>query len=72
MRLPRPYELLGDEHAHWWALHMNHAWDNRYVPKLEEVRPFTDDRTAIDLLSERVNRSSRAEFHERFGRGLGW
>jgi len=72
MRLPRPHNLLADEHAHWWALQMNHGWDNRYVPETAGVRPFTDDRTVIDLLSERVNRAGREQFHERFGRGLGW
>jgi spermidine synthase len=64
--LPRPYDLLADEHEHWWALQMNHAWDNRYEPEAAGALVLTDDKNPVDLWSERINLLSRVDFHEYF------
>lgn len=61
--LPRPYDLLDQEQEHWWALQMNHGWDNRYEPDTSRATILTDDRNPVDLWSERINLLSRADVH---------
>ena len=72
-KLQRPYTLLEFPHEHWWAVQMNHAWDNRFSPDLEGAVVFTDDRNPCDLWSERVNRAARGNLHEYFRKSaVGW
>jgi spermidine synthase len=50
----------------------NHAWDNRFVPEMAGAPVLTDDKSPVDLWSERINRAARAELHSSFLAGVGW
>lgn len=75
MRLDHPRNFLHDPYLHWSVVQQNHAWDNRFDPAVrfadrwERTALFTDDRSAVDLLSERVNREARKRLHAEPGLG---
>ena len=50
-----------------------HAWDNAYEPKTDGAPILTDDRTPVDLWSERINWVARKDLHEYFAKdGTSW
>jgi len=72
--LGRPEDFLNDKYMYWYNLHMNHAWDNRFVPeKDDETKIFTDDLNPVDLMNERIKLKLRERLHAYFGKGgLNW
>ena len=65
--LPRPEENLEDPYAHWLAVQMNHAWDNRFHPETTGAPVLTDDRNPIELWYGAVHVASRADLIAVFG-----
>jgi predicted membrane-bound spermidine synthase len=65
-RLTRPLTVLDRPLEHWWALQENHAWDNRFVPDAAGAAPVTDDRNALDLRGEAINREVREDLRSYF------
>lgn len=71
--LPRPRDHLGEEHSHFWAVELTHAWDNRFEPDAAGALLLTDDRNPVDLWSESINLQARAVLHRYFDdQGGGW
>lgn len=72
-RLERPYAYLPQPYLHWCSIQKNHAWNNRFEPPIDGVRPFTDDLNPVDLLAETVNVAARKSLHESESlRGVSW
>lgn len=65
-RLERPFRVLDRPLEHWWTLQENHAWDNRFTPDAAGVAPVTDDRNALDLRGEAINREVREDLRAYF------
>lgn len=73
--LDRPGEHEQDRYRHWYDLQLNHAWDNRFVPKIDDINTptLTDDLNPIELWAESINLVARRNLHEYLGRrGLDW
>jgi hypothetical protein len=73
--LESPADHLRDPYLHWHSSQLNHAWDNRFVPKLDDVNTpvLTDDLNPIELWAERINLAARRHLHEYLRqRGLHW
>ena len=49
------------------AYNLNHAWDNRFEPSLDDAVILSDDRNPVALWSDGVNRTARRQMHEYFG-----
>jgi spermidine synthase len=59
--------LTGDMEYHWKVVQQNHSWDNRFEPGITWGLVLTDDRSPVELWSERVNFEARRDLHEFFG-----
>ncbi len=72
--LKRPKNYLHDRYMHWYILQVNHAWDNRFVPDINNKSLIiTDELNYIDVMAERINYEARKDFHAYYGRdGLSW
>ena len=72
-RLGRPFDFLPDADLHWAVVQRNHAWNNRFAPEPHLGDVFTDDRNAVDVMSERVNLVARRAIHRNAGlEAAGW
>lgn len=50
-----------------------HAWDNRFVPEIEDACILTDELSPVDVWAERINLVARKELHQVFKeRGISW
>ncbi|HEX7880680.1 MAG TPA: fused MFS/spermidine synthase, partial [Candidatus Eisenbacteria bacterium] len=68
-----PKDFVPDTYRHFAVLQELHAWDNAYEPKTEGAPIMTDDRTPVDLWSERINWVARKDLHEYFAKdGTSW
>ena len=70
-----PAELARDPYLRWHSSQLNHAWDNRFVPKIDGVNTsvLTDDLNPSELRAERINLAARRHLHEYLSRrGLHW
>jgi spermidine synthase len=63
-RLERPFDHLAEPYMHWCAVQRNHAWNNRFVPEVEDAVLFTDDRNQVDIMAERINLAARRALHD--------
>jgi spermidine synthase len=71
--LGNPYDYLPEPYMHWAVVQRIHAWDNRFVPKTAGAHVMTDDLNPVDLWAEGINRASRKDLHELFGKnGMDW
>jgi spermidine synthase len=66
-QLPDPTEFFQNPEALWVVQQQLHAWLNRYDPQRAGGAVLTDDRTALDVWADRVNRAARRELHTFFG-----
>jgi predicted membrane-bound spermidine synthase len=68
-------ELTGELERDYWNpdyrfsanYERNHAWDNRFLPDLKNVKVLTDDLNPVEIWSERINLQARKELHEILG-----
>jgi spermidine synthase len=70
-----PADVAIDPYLRWHSSQINHAWDNRFVPKIDGVQTpvLTDDLNPIELWAERINLAARRHLHEYLRqRGLHW
>lgn len=72
--LKRPKNYLYDPYMHWYILQVNHAWDNRFIPDINNTLIITDDLNPIDIMAERINYVARKNLHKYYGssEGLSW
>ena len=66
-QLPDPSDYFQNPEALWVVQQQAHAWLNRYDPQPADAAVLTDDRTALDVWGDRVNRVARRELHTFFG-----
>jgi spermidine synthase len=64
--LPDPTTFFQNPDA-LWVVQQTHAWLNRFEPRPEDAPVLTDDRSRIEVWSDRLNRAERAELHGFFG-----
>jgi hypothetical protein len=65
--LPNPTTFFQNPEALWVVQQQTHAWLNRFEPGPRGARVLTDDKSAIEAWSDRLNRAGRAELHRFFG-----
>jgi predicted membrane-bound spermidine synthase len=62
--LGRPSEFLDDPYWHWVVVTRNHAWDNRFDPRIPGGVPIlTDELNPVDVWAEEINLEARRELH---------
>jgi spermidine synthase len=66
-QLPDPTQFFQNPDALWVAQQQTHAWLNRFEPQPANAPVLTDDRSMIEVWSDRLNRAERAELHGFFG-----
>ena len=66
-QLPDPTQFLQNPDALWVVQQQTHAWLNRFEPKPANARVLTDDKSMIEVWSDRLNLAERAELHGFFG-----
>src|SRR5262245_25721629 len=72
-QLPDPTKFFMNPDALWVVQQQTHAWLNRFEPDTAHAPVLTDDRSMVDVWSDRLNRVERAELHEFFGpQGGSW
>jgi hypothetical protein len=65
--LPDPTKFFLNPDALWVVQQQTHAWLNRFEPKPANAPVLTDDKSRIEVWSDRLNLAERAELHEFFG-----
>jgi hypothetical protein len=65
--LPDPTKVFLNPDALWVVQQQTHAWLNRFEPKPANAAVLTDDKSRIEVWSDRLNLAERAELHEFFG-----
>ena len=65
--LPDPTQFFQNPDALWVEQQQSHAWLNRFEPKPANAPVLTDDRSMIEVWSDRLNLAERAELHAFFG-----
>jgi spermidine synthase len=65
--LPDPTQFFQNPDALWVVQQQTHAWLNRFEPRPLNARVLTDDRSMIEVWSDRLNVAERAELHSFFG-----
>ena len=66
-QLPDPTQFFQNPDALWLVQQQTHAWLNRFEPKPVNARVLTDDKSMIEVWSDRLNLAERAELHSFFG-----
>lgn len=66
-QLPDPTQYFQNPDALWVVQQQTHAWLNRFEPRPANARVLTDDRSMIEVWSDRLNLAERAELHDFFG-----
>jgi len=66
-QLPDPTQFFQNPDALWLVQQQTHAWLNRFEPKPMNARVLTDDKSMIEVWSDRLNFAERAELHSFFG-----
>jgi hypothetical protein len=66
-KLPDPTTYFLNPDALWRVQQLTHAWLNRYEPQPAAAAVLTDDRSPVDVWSDRLNHATRAELHAFFG-----
>jgi len=66
-QLPDPVTYFQNPDALWRVQQLTHAWLNRYEPQPGNAPVLTDDRSRIEVWSDRINHAERGELHEFFG-----
>ena len=66
-QLPDPTQFFLNPDALWVVQQQTHAWLNRFEPKTEHARVLTDDKSMIEVWSDRLNVAERTELHGFFG-----
>ncbi len=66
-QLPDLTGYLQNPDALWAAQQLKHAWLSQFEPPRQGAVVMTDDRTPIDLWSDRLNLVARRELHQFFG-----
>jgi spermidine synthase len=62
--LEHPQDYVDDVYRHWVVVQKNHAWDNRFAPKTENLPLLTDDLNSVDLWAENINLTARRMLHK--------
>jgi spermidine synthase len=65
--LPDPTQFFQNPDALWVVQQQTHAWLNRFEPGPKSAPVLTDDRSMIEVWSDRLNLAERAELHGFFG-----
>jgi hypothetical protein len=72
-QLPDPKTYFMNPDALWGEQQLSHAWLNRYEPQPPSAPVLTDDRSMVEVWSDRLNHAARAELHGFFGpQGGSW
>jgi spermidine synthase len=66
-QLPDPTRYFLNPDQLWVVQQQTHAWLNRFEPKPANARVLTDDKSLIEVWSDRLNLAERAELHQFFG-----
>jgi spermidine synthase len=66
-QLPNPVTFFQNPDALWRSQQLTHAWLNRYAPQPAAAAVLTDDRSMVEVWSDRINHAERAELHQFFG-----
>ena len=66
-QLPDPTQFFLNPDQLWVVQQQTHAWLNRFEPKPTNARVLTDDKSLIEVWSDRLNLAERAELHQFFG-----
>ena len=66
-QLPDPTTYFQNPDALWGEQQLSHAWLNRYEPQPANAAVLTDDRSMVEVWSDRLNHAARAELHTFFG-----
>lgn len=66
-QLPDLTGYLQNPDALWAAQQLKHAWLSQFEPPRQGAVVMTDDRTRLDLWSDRLNLAARGELHRFFG-----
>jgi spermidine synthase len=66
-QLPDPTQFFLNPDQLWVVQQQTHAWLNRFEPKPANARVLTDDKSLIEVWSDRLNLAERAELHSFFG-----
>ena len=65
--LPDPTTFFQNPDALWVVQQQTHAWLNRFEPSPKNAPVLTDDRSMVEVWSDRLNLAERAELHGFFG-----
>jgi hypothetical protein len=72
-QLPDPTTYFLNPDALWAEQQLSHAWLNRYEPQPATAPVLTDDRSRVEVWSDRLNHAARGELHAFFGpQGGSW
>ena len=72
-QLPDPTTYFLNPDALWDEQQLSHAWLNRYEPRPASAPVLTDDRSMVEVWSDRLNHAARRELHAFFGpQGGSW
>jgi spermidine synthase len=72
-REPERNETLDPDWRYGPGYQKVHAFDNQFVPPMQNVRPLTDDLNPIDLRAETINLAARVMLHKYFQEaGVSW
>jgi spermidine synthase len=66
-QLPDPTRFFLNPDQLWVVQQQTHAWLNRFEPRPANARVLTDDKSLIEVWSDRLNFAERAELHQFFG-----
>ena len=66
-QLPDPTTFFQNPFALWVVQQQTHAWLNRFEPPARGALVLTDDRSMVEVWSDRLNRAARLELHGFFG-----